>query len=519
MLGGAPLGQPGGRRAPAARGDGLGRRPRGRGHPPADRLASRPGCDFTGRLVSFYESAEQARPPELLAALRATAAPCCSSPTPACRRSRDPGYRLVRAAIEAGVPVTSVPGPSAVTTALAVSGLPVDRFCFEGFLPRKAGERAARLAELADERRTMVFFESPHRLADALAALAAAFGADRPAAVCRELTKTYEEVRRGTLAELAAWAADGVRGEITLVVAGAPERVAVLDAGEAGRGGRRRGGRRRHPQGRHPRCRRPHRAAPADGVRRRCRRQGRRPPAEMSPCGIFGWTTRAPRRGSRRGAPTPERTRSHKSDITPVLVLDGERTVERHDGRTVTSPVMTWHPEWRKVLAAFAAAEPPATTTRLVDWYVTADGTPPIEVFDWDSLPGDVAEGMRAMGESLARAGGARGRFRPPDADDPDAGAAHERGADRPRRGPDPGLRRQADTAMKVPIGANAGCPTAPSRCTSTTGRPATCSTSSPSPRPTRRAPRWCCRWPTTRSWPSARSGRAGGGDAAADPP
>jgi hypothetical protein len=91
------------------------------------------------------------------------------------------------------------------------------------------------------------------------------------------------------------------------------------------------------------------------------------------------------------------------SDITPVLVLDGERTVERSDGRTVTSPVMTWHPQWREVLTAFAAAEPPATTTRLVDWYVTADGTPPIEVFDWDALPGDVAEGMRAMGESLWR--------------------------------------------------------------------------------------------------------------------
>jgi len=130
------------------------------------------------------------------------------------------------------VPVTSVPGPSAVTTALAVSGLPVDRFCFEGFLPRKGGERRSLLAGLADERRTMVFFESPHRLADALTDAAAAFGAERPAAVCRELTKTYEEIRRGPLAELAAWAADGVRGEITLVVAGAPERVAVLDAGE-----------------------------------------------------------------------------------------------------------------------------------------------------------------------------------------------------------------------------------------------------------------------------------------------
>ena len=111
--------------------------------------------------------------------------------------------------------MTAVPGPVAVLTALALSGLPVDRFCFEGFLPRKAGERARRLAELADEPRTMVFFEAPHRLAATLAAMAEAFGAERPAAVCRELTKTYEEVRRGPLAELAAWAGGGVRGEIT----------------------------------------------------------------------------------------------------------------------------------------------------------------------------------------------------------------------------------------------------------------------------------------------------------------
>jgi 16S rRNA (cytidine1402-2'-O)-methyltransferase len=133
----------------------------------------------------------------------------------------DPGYRLVAAAVEADVLVTAVPGPSAVLTALAVSGLPVDRFCFEGFLPRKAGERARRLAALAREERTMVFFEAPHRTGAALAALAGAFGDDRAAAVCRELTKTHEEVRRGPLAELVAWAAEGVRGEVTIVVAGA----------------------------------------------------------------------------------------------------------------------------------------------------------------------------------------------------------------------------------------------------------------------------------------------------------
>jgi 16S rRNA (cytidine1402-2'-O)-methyltransferase len=134
----------------------------------------------------------------------------------------DPGYRLVRAALDAGFPVTAAPGPSAVTTALALSGLPSDRFVFEGFLPRSGSGRRGRLRELAAEPRTLVFFEAPHRIADALADLVTTFGADRPAAVCRELTKTYEEIRRGTLAELADWAAAGEpRGEITLVVAGA----------------------------------------------------------------------------------------------------------------------------------------------------------------------------------------------------------------------------------------------------------------------------------------------------------
>jgi 16S rRNA (cytidine1402-2'-O)-methyltransferase len=133
----------------------------------------------------------------------------------------DPGYRLVAAAVAADVDVTVVPGPSAVLAALAVSGLPVDRFCFEGFLPRKGGERQRRLSELAGEGRTMVFFEAPHRTAAALAAMAAAFGSERQAVVCRELTKTYEETRRGGLGELASWAADGVRGEITIVVSGA----------------------------------------------------------------------------------------------------------------------------------------------------------------------------------------------------------------------------------------------------------------------------------------------------------
>lgn len=134
----------------------------------------------------------------------------------------DPGFRVVQLAAARGVPVSVIPGPSAVITALAVSGLPTDRFAFEGFLPRKSGERARALQELATEPRTLVFFEAPSRVADTLAALSDAFGTDRRAAVCRELTKLHEEVRRGSLAELATWAAGGVRGEIVLVVAGAP---------------------------------------------------------------------------------------------------------------------------------------------------------------------------------------------------------------------------------------------------------------------------------------------------------
>ncbi|WP_336651901.1 MULTISPECIES: 16S rRNA (cytidine(1402)-2'-O)-methyltransferase [unclassified Leucobacter] len=141
----------------------------------------------------------------------------------------DPGFRVVQLAAERGVAVSAIPGPSAVITALAVAGLPTDRFAFEGFLPRKSGERSRALAALAAERRTLVFFEAPTRLAASLADLAAEFGADRPAAVCRELTKLHEEVRRGTLAELADWAAEGVRGEIVVVVGGAPEVAVSAD--------------------------------------------------------------------------------------------------------------------------------------------------------------------------------------------------------------------------------------------------------------------------------------------------
>ena len=180
-------------------------------------------------MVSYFEGNEAARTPGLVEALlageRVLLATDAGMPSVS-----DPGYRLVAAAVEAGIRVTAVPGPSAVLTALAVSGLPVDRFCFEGFLPRKGGERARRLAGLADEPRTMVFFEAPHRTGAALAAMAEAFGGDRPAAVCRELTKTHEEVRRGPLADLVAWAGDGVRGEVTVVVAGATAAPAATDA-------------------------------------------------------------------------------------------------------------------------------------------------------------------------------------------------------------------------------------------------------------------------------------------------
>lgn len=185
------------------------------------RLTQALGVTPTGRVVSYFEGNEVARTPELVEALQGGARVLLVTDAGMPSVS-DPGYRLVDAAVAVGIKVTAVPGPSAVLTALALSGLPVDRFTFEGFLPRKTGDRARQLAEVAAEPRTMVFFEAPHRIAESLAAMAEAFGPDRPAAVCRELTKTYEEVKRGPLAELAVWAADGVRGEITVVVAGAP---------------------------------------------------------------------------------------------------------------------------------------------------------------------------------------------------------------------------------------------------------------------------------------------------------
>lgn len=195
-------------------------------------LTRRLGTRFSARVVSYFDGNEASRVEGLLDALaagqRVVVVTDAGMPSVS-----DPGYRVVVAAVERGFRVTAVPGPSAVLTALAVSGLPCDRFTFEGFPPRKPGERRRRLAGLASEERTMVFFEAPHRLADFLADAAATLGADRLAAVCRELTKTYEEIRRGGLAELAAWASDGVRGEITVVIAGgAGESVTPDEAAE-----------------------------------------------------------------------------------------------------------------------------------------------------------------------------------------------------------------------------------------------------------------------------------------------
>jgi 16S rRNA (cytidine1402-2'-O)-methyltransferase len=196
------------------------------------RLADALGVRLTGRVVSYYDDVEDRRAPALLAEL-AGGQDVLLITDAGMPGVSDPGYRLVAAAAQAGIRVTVLPGPSAVTTALVISGLPSDRFTFEGFPPRKAGERARRFAELAAERRTMVFFESPRRIGGTLADLAAAFGTDRRAAVCRELTKTHEEVLRGSLGELAGELQEGVLGEVTLVVAGAsqrPEPVAAADA-------------------------------------------------------------------------------------------------------------------------------------------------------------------------------------------------------------------------------------------------------------------------------------------------
>ena len=192
-------------------------------------LTKRLGIEPTGRIVSYFEGNESSRTPELVEAVeagqRVVLATDAGMPSVS-----DPGYRAVVACIERGLRVTAVPGPSAVLTALAVSGLPVDRFCFEGFLPRKSGERTRRLQDLAGEQRTMVFFESPRRLPATLAAMAEAWGVNREACVCRELTKTHEEVVRGSLGELAERFDGDVLGEIVVVVAGAESAEADMNA-------------------------------------------------------------------------------------------------------------------------------------------------------------------------------------------------------------------------------------------------------------------------------------------------
>ena len=187
----------------------------------ARRLASDLGVTPAGQIVRYDDVTEERQTDGLRdrAVAGATVLLITDGGMPSVS---DPGYRLVVAAIAADVPVSVLPGPSAVTTALALSGLPTARFCFEGFAPREPGKRRSAYAALAAEPRTLVLFESPRRIGKSLEDAAAAFGADRPAAVCRELTKTHEEVRRGTLGSLAEWAKDGLLGEITVVIAGAP---------------------------------------------------------------------------------------------------------------------------------------------------------------------------------------------------------------------------------------------------------------------------------------------------------
>lgn len=183
-----------------------------------------------GKVLSLFEGNETTRVPALVDEIRsgATVLAVTDAGMPSIS---DPGYRLVAACVSADLPLTCLPGPSAVTTALTLSGLAADRFCFEGFAPRKPAARRGWLAALATERRTAVFFESPRRLAECLRDAVDELGADRRAAVCRELTKTHEQVVRGPLAELAAWAATGVRGEVTLVVEGAPPPPVTDDPG------------------------------------------------------------------------------------------------------------------------------------------------------------------------------------------------------------------------------------------------------------------------------------------------
>lgn len=196
------------------------------------RLAATLGIKLTGRVVSYYDNVEWRKVPALLATLESGTDVLLVSDAGMPAVS-DPGYRLVAAAAAAGIRVTALPGPSAPLAALAVSGLPTNRFVFEGFLPARAGDRARRLTELAAERRTLILFAPARDLGGTLTDLARALGADRRAVVCRELTKTHEQVARGSLAELADEFAAGTLGEVTLVIAGSPGQPPAATLAEA----------------------------------------------------------------------------------------------------------------------------------------------------------------------------------------------------------------------------------------------------------------------------------------------
>lgn len=185
-------------------------------------LLSHLGIQPAGRLVSFFEHNEEQRLRQLVTELKSGSRVLMISDAGMPSVS-DPGYVLVRAAIENEIAFTVLPGPSAVTTALVASGIEVDRFTFEGFLSRKAGERKEQLRKLLSEERTMVFFESGHRITETINAMLEVFGEERSVAICRELTKTYEEIFRGTLSEAVEYASRDVRGEITIVLAGSSE--------------------------------------------------------------------------------------------------------------------------------------------------------------------------------------------------------------------------------------------------------------------------------------------------------
>jgi 16S rRNA (cytidine1402-2'-O)-methyltransferase len=196
------------------------------------RLAADLEVTFTARIISFFEGNEIDRTAEILALLHdgkeVLVVTDAGMPT-----ISDPGFRLMRDAIAAGIPSSVIPGPSAPTMAIALSGLPTDRFTFEGFAPRSQGARQSFYEKLRFEERTMVIFEAPHRLLESLSAAAEIFGSDRKAAICREMTKTYEETIRGTLAELISWAnSQEVLGEITLVIAGVEEGTQSRSADE-----------------------------------------------------------------------------------------------------------------------------------------------------------------------------------------------------------------------------------------------------------------------------------------------